>query len=115
MSTVEQPLNQEEQEAVDAQEAEARRLELLVEVDDLKWLMGEKQGRRIVWRLLSEAGVYRSSFSVDAAVMAFREGERNRGLKLLTEITEHCPDQLNRMTLESQAYAKRNRTRRARN
>lgn len=62
------------------------------EIEDIKWLMAHKQGRRIVWRLLGEAGVYRTSFSTNGSVTSFNEGKRQLGLLLVGEINEHCPD-----------------------
>ena len=32
---------------------------------DLKWLMGSKRGRRVVWRLLDQSGVFRLSFNTN--------------------------------------------------
>lgn len=68
-------------------EEKARRLE----VDDLRWMMSDKRGRRVMWRLLETSGVYRSSFTGNSETF-FREGQRNVGLKLLADIHEHCPD-----------------------
>lgn len=78
----------------DARQAasERARLELEMEVGDLKWLMSNKRGRRFVYRLLERAGVWRLSFNTNALTMAFNEGTRNEGLRLLAQITEHCPD-----------------------
>lgn len=71
---------------------EAReRIEAEQEVEDVKWLMGNRQGRRIVWRTLSRAGVYRSSFNTNAMAMAFAEGARNTGLEMLALVNRHCP------------------------
>jgi hypothetical protein len=56
--------------------------------DDLKKLLVEKWGRRIVWRILDRAGVYQSSFTGNAATTAHREGQRNLGLWFLKEIEE---------------------------
>ena len=58
------------------------------EVNDLKWLMAHPQGRRIVARLLDQAGVSRTSFSHSGSVMAFNEGRRDMGL--LMEIMNIC-------------------------
>jgi len=48
------------------------RLRRETEEADYKWLMSSKQGRRIVWRMLEQSGIYRSSFSTDAAAMRIR-------------------------------------------
>src|SRR4051812_32278604 len=62
------------------------------EIEDIKWLMGSKRGRRIAHRLLESAGVFRISFHTNALQMAFNEGNRNQGNVLLALVTEHCPD-----------------------
>lgn len=59
---------------------------------DLKWLMSSKRGRRIVWRLLEQAGVFRLSFNTNAMQMAFNEGNRNFGNRTLSQIHAHCPE-----------------------
>ena len=75
-------------EAVAAEEQERR-----WEIDDLRWLMGSKRGRRVVWRLLKNAGVYRLSYQPgDALGTAFAEGNRNQGQRLLALIMEHVSD-----------------------
>ena len=71
------------------------------EVDDLKWLMSNKRGRRFVFRALERAGVWRISFDTNALSMAFNEGMRNEGLKLLQQITTSCPDRYAEMLKES--------------
>lgn len=60
---------------------------------DLQWVMSDKRGRRHVWRQLELAGVYRLSYTGEAQGTAFNEGRRNDGLRLLDEITRHCPDE----------------------
>lgn len=62
------------------------------EESDFKWLMGSKRGRRIVWRLLDRAGVFRLSFNTNAMHMAFAEGNRNEGLRILSQVHAHCPE-----------------------
>lgn len=71
------------------------------EGEEIKWLMGRRLGRRIVWRQLSRAGVFRSSFNNSALVMAFHEGERNAGLRTLGLIHEHCPQLYATMVTEN--------------
>lgn len=60
---------------------------------DMVWLMSTRQGRRIVWRLLEAAGVYRSTYNSDAMAMAFAEGNRNNGLRLMAWVSSLCPNQ----------------------
>lgn len=49
-------------------------------------------GRAWLNSLLVAAHIFESSFIPDAMSMAFREGERNTGLKLLAQITRVDPD-----------------------
>lgn len=77
-----------EAEGEDLQARENRRKEL----DDLRWLLGHPQGRRIASRLLDEAGVFRSSFNHSGSVMAFAEGRRHIGLFLTGELFEASAD-----------------------
>jgi hypothetical protein len=63
------------------------------EMDDVKWLMSNKRGRRIVWRQLEQAGVFQLSFNATAMVMAFNEGRRSEGLRVLAQIHKSCPEQ----------------------
>lgn len=86
------PFDLEGQEAAAADRRDAAAIELANELNDLKWLMGIKRGRRVVRRLLTEAGVYRSSYSESALQMAFKEGQRNGGLRLMAQVTAHCAE-----------------------
>ena len=80
-----------QQQALAASEMR-RKLAVDTEEADWKWLMGSKRGRRMVWRLLDSAGVYRLSFNTNAMSMAFAEGGRNYGLHVLAQIHAICPD-----------------------
>lgn len=84
-------------------EAEATRLRLAAEVEelDVKWLMGSKRGRRIMWRLLEQAGVFQLSFDTNAMRMAFNEGNRNFGNRTLKLIYGTCPELFAVMLKES--------------
>jgi hypothetical protein len=69
-------------------EAELARLQRLATAharEDMAWLMDHKQGRRIVWRLLERAGVYRSSFDESPVVAARNEGMRLAGVALMAD------------------------------
>lgn len=68
---------------------------------DLQRLMSAKWGRRIIWRLLEDCGVFRSTFNESALLMAFKEGNRNLGNQYLAEITSLCPDRYIEMLKEN--------------
>jgi alkylation response protein AidB-like acyl-CoA dehydrogenase len=51
--------------------------------DDLRWLLTDRRGRRFLWRLLDEAGLF------DAAVS--REGKRRLGLDVLRDVLAADP------------------------
>lgn len=86
------------------QDKEARaassKLDQQNEAEDFKWLMASKRGRRIVWRLLEQAGVFQLSFSPNAMQMAFAEGRRSYGNRTLAQIHALCPEQYTVMVLE---------------
>jgi len=62
-----------------------------IEIEDLKWVMSNKRGRRFAWRLLDRAGIYRTSFTGNSTTF-FNEGMRNIGLMLVADIHEACPE-----------------------
>jgi len=86
------PLDLRGQEKAQADNSERQKLDAMIEQEDFKWLMGNKRGRRIGWRLLERTGVYRSSFTGNSETF-FREGMRNVGLTLLAQVHEITPDQ----------------------
>jgi hypothetical protein len=71
------------------------------EDEDLRWLMANKRGRRVVWRLLEQAAVFRPSFNSDALVMAFNEGTKDQGRRLLQQVQVVCSDLYFEMTKEN--------------
>lgn len=86
------PLDQDAQDKARKDRATRDKLADLSETEDVKWLMGSKRGRRFLWRVLERAGVYRLSFNTNSMTMAFAEGARNEGLRLLATIHSACPD-----------------------
>lgn len=83
-------------------EREARsRVQEKSEAEDFKWLMSSKRGRRIVWRQLERAGVYRSSFNTNSMAMAFAEGNKNEGLRTVALIHTHCHELYSVMVREN--------------
>lgn len=89
-----------ESQSAQEHQKEALKAEEL-EVDDLKWLMSNRRGRRIVFRELDSAGVWRISFNTNALQMAFNEGARNAGLRLVNLVTAHCPSNFMKMMEEN--------------
>lgn len=95
------PLDLQSQEKTQERVALRNKIELDNEEADLKWLMGSKRGRRIVWRLLDQTGVFRLSFNTNAMQMAFAEGNRNFGNRMLSMIQTVCPELYMQMTKEA--------------
>ena len=89
------------QEQAQADADAAARAAADLELGDLKWLMSNKRGRRFVHRLLERSGVFRLSFDQNALRMAFNEGTRNEGLRLIAQLTEHCSERYIEMLTEA--------------
>ena len=96
------PLDLRGQERSKADNAVRDKLARENEEADVKWLMGSKRGRRIVWRLLDQSGVFRLSFNTNAMQMAFAEGGRNFGNRTLAMIHALCPELYPVMVKEQQ-------------
>lgn len=92
MSRNHDPLDTRAQERAQANREVQARLDRETESADLRWLMGSKRGRRIIWRLLDQTGAFRLSFNTNAMQMAFAEGNRNFGNRILALIHTHCPE-----------------------
>ena len=95
------PLDLRGQEKTEADKKLRDKLVRENEEVDLKWLMGSKRGRRIIWRLLDQAGVFRLSFNTKAMSMAFAEGNRNFGNRTLSLIHTHCSELYPQMVKEN--------------
>jgi len=87
------------EDVAEAGRKEAKQVQL--EIDDLVWQMEDIRGRRNMWRLLGQAGVFRSSFTGNSTTF-FNEGQRNIGLYYLNEIMLHCPETYLMMINEAQ-------------
>lgn len=55
------------------------------EVEDLKKLLATKEGRRFIWKILQHCNIYENSFTGNSTTF-FKEGRRDIGLWLLTEL-----------------------------
>jgi hypothetical protein len=97
------PHDSSAQDEDEAKKAEAARLKRDREVDDFKWLLAHKQGRRVMWRMLGLTGVFRTPFVPGRdGRTEFNAGAQNVGQALLAEIHELCPEQYHAMVKEQQ-------------
>ena len=71
------------------------------EISDLRKVLGMVEGRRLIWKLMSEAGVFRSSFDQSDMSMAFNEGRRDMGLMLMDDILKVAPQSFSQMQKEA--------------
>lgn len=90
-------------EKAEADRKEKQRLASRQEADDVKWLMSDKRGRRIVWGLLERTGMYRTSFTGNSQTF-FNEGQRNIGLAYMALINEHCAERYTTMVTEQREH-----------
>jgi hypothetical protein len=67
---------------------------------DLKVVLSTVQGRRLVWRWLSECHTFRSVFSTDTATMAYLAGQQDIGHRMMAEIAQAHPDAYIEMMVE---------------
>ena len=102
------PAEDDAQVEATARGAEVHRLMREQEVEDFKWLMGHKQGRRNMWRFLSMTALHSTPHVMGASSEdnAFRAGCQNIGIALQALIHEHCPDTYHLMVKERQAYVR---------
>ena len=76
-----------------------RRLEKAAKLADaqrqqvISGLMSTSFGREWIWDVLSSCHCFATTFNGDALSSAFAEGERNVGLRILSDILVACPDQ----------------------
>lgn len=71
------------------------------DIDDIQFVMGSEQGRRVIWALLEKGQVFGACFNVDPHITAFNEGQRNLALVLFQRVMAHCPDQYLKMAAEA--------------
>lgn len=82
-------------------QAEAKhKIETDAEVQDLRAIMESPTGRRFMWRLLEQTGLYKTSFTGNSTTF-FNEGQRNIGLWLISQVNENCLDEYTRMVKEN--------------
>lgn len=80
------------QERAQEQEAQRAKMSKDTEESDFKWLMGSKRGRRIVWRQVDRAKPFDPSFNTNSMAMAFTEGAKDEGRRIVRMINALCPE-----------------------
>lgn len=71
------------------------------EIDDFKWLMQDKRGRRIVYGLLAFTGAFRNPFVAGQQDLSdYNCGLQSVGQKLFADIQEYCPEHYETMLKE---------------
>jgi len=93
------PLNAESNSSIDvgdvkqvSKKKQKRKHRRDQELEDLRRVLDMAGGRNFIWRLLSECGIYHSSFAGEYPLtMANNEGKRQIGLWTLEEIFDASP------------------------
>lgn len=67
----------------------------------LTQLLSGKSGRRWMYQLLESCHIFSTSFRNSVSEMAFAEGERNVGLRMLAALQLHCPARYMEMIQEA--------------
>lgn len=86
---------------LDSQEDERAESASRVEIDDLKRVMSNRAGRRFVADLLKRSAVDASSFDLNPHAMAFKDGIKWLGQRIIDDLKTHCPDRYIEMLKES--------------
>lgn len=80
------------------------------EIEDLRWVMSEPQGRRFIWRLASIAGVFDDTLQTDPVLLGRFLGRRSLGHEIYGEAIEECLEQYLLMQREAMAANQREKT-----
>jgi hypothetical protein len=57
------------------------------EKEDLQWVLNSPSGRRYLWKVLCNCGIYKTSYGQGEDI-SFLEGRRNIGLSILDDIND---------------------------
>jgi len=88
-------------ESLKAEQEAKQQLLAQRDIDDIQFVMGSEQGRRVVWSLLEKGQVFGTCFNVEPHITAFNEGQRNLALVLFQRVMTNCPDQYLKMAVEA--------------
>lgn len=99
MSGLQQQPNAGDAAAVGKQKRDARSVRKQ-ELADFRAVLKTQPGRRLIWRLLEKAGIFRTSFTGNSTTF-FNEGMRNMGLIVMADLNEACPEMYQVMVNEA--------------
>lgn len=69
---------------------------------DMKWVMSAPAGRRVMWSLLGDLGLYRTPYAGENTNAAhFNIGQHSAALKLNAQLIETAPDEYDLMGREA--------------
>lgn len=71
----------------------------------MRYMMGNRSGRALMWYLLEQYGIFQDGFSSDPLVLARSSGRRSSGLQLLQLIDAYSPEKYAKMTEEAREDA----------
>lgn len=75
---------------------------------DIKWLMSNRRGRRILWNLMDRCGTFGDTFSTNSMVMANRAGQQAVGRVYFAMVQALAPEQYPTMVKEAKERNERN-------
>lgn len=61
--------------------------------EGLQWLLADERGRRYLADLVRETDAVAAQVAVTSDGVMFREGKRSMGLKILSDVQAHAPEQ----------------------
>ena len=67
---------------------------------DMRWLLSQPQGRRLLWSLIQQCGVDRISYTGNSETF-WREGQRSIGVQLAADAKALAPDLYKQMVIEN--------------
>jgi hypothetical protein len=93
------PLESEKQKEDDRKKRESTRKR---ELNDIRKVLSLPEGRRVIWRILGNCGMFRSPYTPKDTNATFVEiGKKEIGLQVLQDVTDAKPEAYYQMYFES--------------
>ena len=88
-----------------ARQSSMERAAMIAERDDadLRFVLSDPRGRRVLWRELGRCGLHRQTYSPNNSEHCFAAGERNAAIRLNLDIIRVSPELY--LTMQSEAMA----------